>query len=207
MNACNLLVYGASQVIPSFFRILKPNLMYSPLVSLSSIVQYSRAILGMDKNLCTDTAGNSFTRMPNSSVYIHIDRRKVYINIRTHVPDKLLQIKSETRTVQATNDHNKLKIDIGVLEDTRIHTLHGILRVQSCFRGYQDRCHCKELWRGITSLQSFIRGGKSRKEFATLPQRHKVVVIIQKHVKTIYQSKRMKDTIDAALVIQSFVDG
>jgi len=50
--------------------------MYSPIVSLSSIVQYSRAILGMDKNLCTDTVGNSVTRMPNSSVYIHIDRRK-----------------------------------------------------------------------------------------------------------------------------------
>jgi len=46
--------------------------MYSLLVSLSSTVQYSRAILVMDKNFCTDIAGNSFTRMPNSSVYVHI---------------------------------------------------------------------------------------------------------------------------------------
>jgi len=82
-----------------------------------------------------------------------------------------------------------------------------MLHVQSFFRGYQDRSHCKELWRGITSLKSFIRRGKSRKEFATLPQRHKVVVIIQKHVKTIYQSKRMNDTIDAALIIQSSIRG
>ncbi|KAK2442902.1 hypothetical protein P8452_21317 [Trifolium repens] len=110
VNACNLLVYGAGQVIPSSFKILKPNLMYSLLVSLSSTVQYSRAILVMDKNFCTDIAGNSFTRMPNSSVYVHIDRRKVYVNIRTHVPEKLLQLNGETRSVQATNDHNKLKV-------------------------------------------------------------------------------------------------
>lgn len=122
-----------------------------------------------------------------------------------------------------------------MLEDTRNRTLHGILRVQSCFRGYQARCHCKELWRGITTLQScisftppnsfdmsyslgrvtdwnlyfflpihaVIRGEKSRKEFATLLQRHRAAVIIQKHVKTVYQSKRMKDTIDSAVVIQS----
>ncbi|CAJ2642179.1 unnamed protein product [Trifolium pratense] len=99
-----------SRVIPSSFKTLKPNLVYSLLVSLSSTVQYGRAILVMDKNFCTDIAGNSFTRMPNSSVYVHIDRRRVYVNIRTHVPEKLLQLKSETRTVQATNDHNKLKV-------------------------------------------------------------------------------------------------
>ena len=38
------------------------------------------------------------------------DRRKVYVNIRTHVPEELLQLDSETRTVQATNDHDRLKI-------------------------------------------------------------------------------------------------
>ncbi|CAL5203314.1 unnamed protein product [Lathyrus oleraceus] len=110
VNACNLLVYGAGQVVPSSFRILKPNLMYSLLVSLSPTVQYGRAILVMDRNFCTDIAGNSFTRMLNSSVHVHIDRRKVYVNIRTHVPEKLLRINSETRTVQATNDLNKLKV-------------------------------------------------------------------------------------------------
>ncbi|XP_004501911.1 uncharacterized protein [Cicer arietinum] len=84
--------------------------MYSLLVSLSSTVQYGQTILVMDKNFCTDIAGNGFTRTPNSSVYVHIDRRKVYVNIRTHVPEKLLQINSETRTVQATNNLNKLKV-------------------------------------------------------------------------------------------------
>lgn len=124
-------------------------------------------------------------------------------------------------------------LQIGVLEDTRNRTLHGILRVQSCFRGYQARCHRNELWRGITALQScisffstlffwpviflgtvtdwklffthyaVIRGEKSRKGFATLLQRHRAAVTIQKHVKTEFARNRMKNTIDAAVVIQS----
>ncbi|KAL2340917.1 hypothetical protein Fmac_008857 [Flemingia macrophylla] len=110
VNACNLLVYGAGQVMPSSLRIIQPNLTYSLLVSLSSTVQYGRAILVMDKNFCTDIAGNTFMRMPNSSVYIHLDRRKVYVNIRSRVPEKLLQLNSQTRTVQATNDYDRLKI-------------------------------------------------------------------------------------------------
>lgn len=47
-------------------------------------------------------------------------------------------------------------MQIGVLEDTRNRTLHGILRVQSCFRGHQARCYLKELRRGIATLQSCI---------------------------------------------------
>ncbi|KAL2560079.1 hypothetical protein AAZV13_20G001100 [Glycine max] len=45
---------------------------------------------------------------------------------------------------------------IGVLEDTRNRTLHGILRVQSCFRGFQARRSLKDLRGGITTLQSCI---------------------------------------------------
>ena len=56
VNSCNLLAYGDGQVIPFSFRIQKPNLMYYVPVGLSSTVQYSRAILVMDKNLCTNIA-------------------------------------------------------------------------------------------------------------------------------------------------------
>lgn len=45
---------------------------------------------------------------------------------------------------------------IGVLEDTRNRTLHGILSVQSCYRGHLARRHLKELKRGISVLQSCI---------------------------------------------------
>ncbi|KAL4274505.1 uncharacterized protein LOC107622163 [Arachis ipaensis] len=110
VNACNLLVYGAGQVIPSSLTTLKPNLMYSLLVSLNSTAQFGRAILVMDRDFCKDMAGNSFIRKQNSSVFVHFDRRKVYVNLRTHIPEKLLQLNSETRTVQATNDNDKLKV-------------------------------------------------------------------------------------------------
>lgn len=52
--------------------------------------------------------------------------------------------------------YNYDNLKIGKLEETRNHTLHGILRVQSCFRGYQARCHLIELRRGIATLQSCI---------------------------------------------------
>lgn len=38
------------------------------------------------------------------------DRRWDYVNMRTHISERLLQLNSETRTVLATNDYNKLKV-------------------------------------------------------------------------------------------------
>lgn len=38
------------------------------------------------------------------------DRSSVFVNLRTHVPEKLLQLNSETRTVQATNSYENLKV-------------------------------------------------------------------------------------------------
>ncbi|WOK98887.1 myosin-1-like [Canna indica] len=43
---------------------------------------------------------------------------------------------------------------VGLLEDTRNRTLHGILRVQSCFRGHRARLYVKEYRKGIVALQS-----------------------------------------------------
>ncbi|KAF5957523.1 hypothetical protein HYC85_004748 [Camellia sinensis] len=107
---CTLLVYGAGQVVPSTFNILEPNLKFSLVVSLSSSVDHGRVILVMDKNFCTDSAGNKFTRTSNSSFLLHFDRRSVFVNLRTHVPEKLLQLNSEMRTVQATNNYESLKV-------------------------------------------------------------------------------------------------
>lgn len=109
-NACNLLVYGAGQVLPHTLNIVQPNLKYSLLVALNMDVQYGRVILVMDKYFCTDKAGNLFTRSTNSSSIVHFDRRSVYVNLRTHVPEKLLQLNNETRTVQATNSRKNLKV-------------------------------------------------------------------------------------------------
>ncbi|XP_022743577.1 myosin-1-like isoform X1 [Durio zibethinus] len=96
---------------------------------------------------------------------------------------------------------------IGVLEDTRNHTLHGILHVQSCFRGHLARCYFKELQRGIAALQSFVRGEKTRKEYAFLLQRNRAAVIIQKQIKGRNARKTFKNISDASIVIQSVIRG
>lgn len=38
------------------------------------------------------------------------DRRNVFVNLRVHIPETLLQLNGETRTVQATNNYNNLKV-------------------------------------------------------------------------------------------------
>ncbi|KAB1216635.1 hypothetical protein CJ030_MR4G007823 [Morella rubra] len=136
VNACNLLVYGAGKVIPSSLIVLQPNLKYSVLVGLSSTSQYGRVILVMDKNFCTDSAGNKFVRTANSSFYVHFDRRTVFVNLRTHIPERLLQLNRETRLVQATNKSNKLKAYLYFSEpvlnssaeiQNSLHTSQGML--------------------------------------------------------------------------------
>ncbi|KAG5241664.1 myosin [Salix suchowensis] len=96
---------------------------------------------------------------------------------------------------------------IGVLEDTRNRTLHGILRVQSCFRGHHARSYLRELRRGICALQSFVRGEKFRKEYAVLQQRHRAAVVIQRHIKSTICSKKYKNMHQASILIQSVIRG
>lgn len=57
--------------MPDTLRVIEPNLKYSLVVSVSERVRYGRLILVMDKNVCTDSAGNQFTRSENSSLFIH----------------------------------------------------------------------------------------------------------------------------------------
>ncbi|XP_073261119.1 uncharacterized protein [Populus alba] len=76
---------------------------------MRATVLYGRVILVMDKNFCTDTAGNRFTRAANSSFFVHFDRRTVFVDLRIHIPEKLLQLNNEIRTVKATNNDDNLK--------------------------------------------------------------------------------------------------
>ncbi|KAJ6413471.1 hypothetical protein OIU84_006299 [Salix udensis] len=96
---------------------------------------------------------------------------------------------------------------IGVLEDTRNHTLHGILRVQSCFRGHRARAYLRELKRGICVLQSFVRGEKIRKEYAVLQQRYRAAVVIQRHIKSTICGKKYKNMHQASIILQSVIRG
>ncbi|WZY97000.1 hypothetical protein YC2023_069329 [Brassica napus] len=106
---------------------------------------------------------------------------------------------------------------IGVLEDTRNRTLHGILRLQSCFRGHQARSRLREHKRRVTRqfqlnlnygffihpLVSVVRGEKVRKEYTELLRRHRASAAIQSHVKRRIAKRQYKATVDASVVIQS----
>ncbi|KAL3635819.1 Myosin-1 [Castilleja foliolosa] len=96
---------------------------------------------------------------------------------------------------------------VGVLEDTRNRTLHGILRMQSCFRGHKARCYLREFRRGIAILQSFVRGEKTRKDYATLLHRHRAAINIQKRVKSRICRNKFKKLKDASTVVQSVIRG
>ncbi|KAI4384303.1 hypothetical protein MLD38_002476 [Melastoma candidum] len=96
---------------------------------------------------------------------------------------------------------------IGVLEDTRNRTLHGILRVQSCFRGHQARLHMRRFRKGILTLQSFIRADQARKEYSVLLNRQRAAVLIQKQVKGRIVWKRFQRMSDASIIIQSAIRG
>nr|XP_023874654.1 uncharacterized protein LOC111987179 [Quercus suber] len=105
VNDCNLLVYGDGNVMPTSLKTPQPNLQYSILVDLSSTAQYGRVILVMDKNFCTDSAGNKFERNKNSNFTLRFDhRRSMSVNFTTHVPERLLQLDGETRLMRATNN-------------------------------------------------------------------------------------------------------
>ncbi|XP_047316838.1 uncharacterized protein LOC124920397 isoform X2 [Impatiens glandulifera] len=108
---CSLIVYGAGQVLPSTLKIVEPDLKYSIVVSLDTTIDYGRLVLTMDKkNVCNDNAGNAFTRTDRSSFIHQFDRREVFVNVKTHIPEKLLQIDDQTRSVQATDNHKNLKV-------------------------------------------------------------------------------------------------
>ncbi|XP_064996280.1 myosin-1-like isoform X2 [Musa acuminata AAA Group] len=96
---------------------------------------------------------------------------------------------------------------IGLLEDTRTRTLHGILRVQSCFRGHQARLYVKELKKGIVALQSFIRSEKTRRVSSGLLRRHRAVIALQRNIKCRAARRNFVDVRNASIAIQSVIRG
>nr|XP_010905572.2 myosin-1 isoform X1 [Elaeis guineensis] len=72
---------------------------------------------------------------------------------------------------------------VAALEDARNRTLQAILWVQKKFRGHQARRYYQALKKGVTTLQSFVRGEKARCEFEVSMKRWKAAILIQKHVR------------------------
>ncbi|CAK9208721.1 unnamed protein product [Sphagnum troendelagicum] len=72
---------------------------------------------------------------------------------------------------------------IGMLEDLRQRTLHGIICVQKVYKGYKVRCQYRRLKNASVILQSLVRGALSRQQYKDLRQRHDASVVIQKNVR------------------------
>ncbi|RLN39590.1 myosin-1-like [Panicum miliaceum] len=96
---------------------------------------------------------------------------------------------------------------IGKLEDTRNRTLHGILRVQSCFRGHQARHHARERIRSVLALQSFIRGENARHIYSSLLRKHRAATILQRNVRCWLARRYFTNIRRASVVIQSGIRG
>ncbi|XP_042417952.1 uncharacterized protein LOC122006490 [Zingiber officinale] len=133
---CSLLVYGAGYVIPSTLKVILPEQEYALVVAISADVQYGRLVLVMDRGFCKDVSGNTFKRTSNSSFIVHFDRRSVLMSLETGIPKKILQLKGEIRTAEATNIAKDLRIYLSFSEPVLnsseellgiLHTSNGLL--------------------------------------------------------------------------------
>ncbi|TXG54876.1 hypothetical protein EZV62_020132 [Acer yangbiense] len=107
---CDVILDGPAYVHESSLRIIKPYIRYSLDIVLSSKSTYGRVVIRMVDNVCTDIAGNNFTRTNGSTVIIHIDRRPVLVDFWMSLPAYELEINGVPRTVLATKDTKDLEI-------------------------------------------------------------------------------------------------
>ncbi|XP_008800396.2 myosin-1-like [Phoenix dactylifera] len=96
---------------------------------------------------------------------------------------------------------------VAALEDVRNHTLQGILSVQKNFRGHQARRYYQALKKGVTTLQSFVRGEKARCEFEVSRKRWKASVLIQKHARRRIARTMFDDQQKDIILLQCVIRG
>lgn len=196
---------------PHFIRCIKPNNLQSPRIYEQGLVLQQLRCCGVLEVVRISRSG-----FPTRMSHHKFARRYGFLLLENAAPQDPLSV-----SVAILHQFNILpemyqvgytKLffrtgQIGVLEDTRNKTLNGILRVQNWFRGHQARRYLKELRRGITTLQSFIRGETVRKEYEVLLQRHRAALIIQKQIKGRTSRKRFMNVYDASILIQSVIRG
>ncbi|KAM7484851.1 hypothetical protein LguiA_000860 [Lonicera macranthoides] len=196
---------------PHFIRCIKPNNSQSPGVYQQGLVLHQLRCCGVLEVVRISKSGFP-TRMSHQKFarrygFLLLDNVasqdplsvSVAILHQFNIPPEMYQV-GYTKLFFRTGQ-------IGVLEDTTNRTLLGILRVQSCFRGHKARRYLKELRRGIATLQSLVRGEKTRKEYEVLLQRHRAALLIQKEMKSSICRKKFKNVYHASIIIQSVIRG
>ncbi|XP_030485093.2 uncharacterized protein LOC115701432 isoform X2 [Cannabis sativa] len=107
---CDVILKGPASINPKSLRIIKPAIHYKLDIVFSTTSILGRVVVRMAENICTDHAGNSFTRTNGSSITIHFDRGPVLVDFWTAVPSYELVLNGVPRTVLATNKKEDLKI-------------------------------------------------------------------------------------------------
>ncbi|XP_062105439.1 uncharacterized protein LOC133817071 [Humulus lupulus] len=107
---CDVILKGPAYVNPKSLRIIEPDIHYKLDIIFSMASTLGRVVVRMAENICTDQAGNIFTRTNGSSLTIHFDRGPVLVDFWTAVPSYELVLNGVPRTVLATNKKEDLKI-------------------------------------------------------------------------------------------------
>ncbi|KAL2642981.1 hypothetical protein R1flu_010568 [Riccia fluitans] len=110
VSSCSVYAGGPGVVLPSTLRTLTSGLTYTVTVALSTDVISGKVHIAMQRNFCTDAAGNVFRRNENSSFTVRFDRSIPTVNMWTPIQDTQVQINNEFRTISATNKSEDLII-------------------------------------------------------------------------------------------------
>ncbi|XP_024031820.1 uncharacterized protein LOC21394057 [Morus notabilis] len=132
---CDVIIKGPAHIDPKSLRIVKPSIHYKLDVILSMETAVGRVVITMADSICTDQAGNFFTRTNGSSIIIHFDRRPVLVDFWTAVPSYELVINGVPRTVFATNKVENLKMFL----DFSIPIVNSTLQILNSLRVNQGR--------------------------------------------------------------------
>ncbi|PIN18579.1 hypothetical protein CDL12_08768 [Handroanthus impetiginosus] len=77
---------------------------------------------------------------------------------------------------------------IEILGNSREKAGKGVFSIQKCYRGHKVRCYYLELRRGVTTLQSFVRGENARRNYHYRTKRLKAIILIQKQTRNYLNS-------------------
>lgn len=105
------------------------------------------------------------------------------------------------------DDADRVLEKIAASDYGRNDNLRWIIWIQKSFRGKRARCGFKELKRGVTAIQSYVRGERARHECEYLSKRWKASIVIQKHVKCWIARKKFDDQRKDAILLQSVIRG
>ncbi|XP_077254052.1 myosin-2-like isoform X2 [Tasmannia lanceolata] len=194
---------------PHFIRCIKPNSKQLPGLYENDLVLQQLRCCGVLEVVRISRSG-----YPTRMTHQQFARRYRFLLLENVVSQDPLSI--SVAILQQFNIHpdmyqvgyTKLFFRTGqlaVLEDTRNRNLQGILGVQKCFRGRKARHNFQEVKKGITTLQSFVRGESARKAFELLIKRWRAVVLIQKHIKQRITRRAFIDYRNAIILLQSVI--